>query len=71
MADVEDISTDTMRTTSGRPAALVRQATQTLQTTAAGTKPPHIVLMAIDDLGWTDVGYHGLPHSTPSRVGRR
>jgi len=44
MADVEDISTDTMRTTTGRPAALVRQATQTLQTTAAGTKAQYAQL---------------------------
>lgn len=33
---------------------------------AAATQPPHIVMMAIDDLGWTDVGYHGSNFPTPN-----
>ena len=41
-------------------------APSTPAATAAGTKPPHIVLMAIDDLGWTDVGYHGSLFHTPN-----
>ena len=28
--------------------------------------PPNIVLMVIDDLGWTDVGYHGSDFPTPN-----
>ena len=28
-------------------------------------KPPHLVMMVIDDLGWTDVGFHGSNFPTP------
>jgi arylsulfatase A-like enzyme len=33
---------------------------------AKADQPPHIVLMAIDDLGWADVGYHGSNFPTPN-----
>jgi hypothetical protein len=28
--------------------------------------PPHLVMMVIDDLGWSDVGYHGSNFPTPN-----
>lgn len=28
--------------------------------------PPHIVLMVLDDVGWSDVGYHGSDFPTPN-----
>ena len=31
----------------------------------ASTRPPHIVLIVADDLGWNDVGYHGSEIATP------
>ena len=27
---------------------------------------PHLIMMVIDDLGWTDVGYHGSSFPTPN-----
>lgn len=29
-------------------------------------KPPHILIILTDDLGWNDVGYHGSPIRTPT-----
>ena len=34
--------------------------------TANGSKPPNIVLAAIDDLGWSDVGFQGSVIHTPN-----
>ena len=28
--------------------------------------PPHLVLFVVDDMGWTDVGYHGSDFATPN-----
>ena len=28
-------------------------------TTAIAAKPPNVVIFLADDLGWSDVGYHG------------
>ena len=36
-----------------------------LSAVASAQQQPHIILMAIDDLGWTDVGYHGSNFPTP------
>ena len=35
-------------------------------TPAANKPPPHLVMMVIDDLGWTDVGFHGGNYPTPN-----
>ena len=31
-------------------------------------KPPHILLVVADDLGWSDVGFHGSKIQTPNIV---
>ena len=33
---------------------------------ASGSKSPHIVLVVIDDLGWSDVGFQGSRIQTPN-----
>ncbi|MBW2422831.1 MAG: sulfatase-like hydrolase/transferase [Deltaproteobacteria bacterium] len=33
---------------------------------AETTRPPHIVILLADDLGWNDVGFHGAPIETPN-----
>ena len=30
------------------------------------SRPPHIIMFVIDDLGWNDVSYHGAEFSTPN-----
>ena len=36
---------------------------------AEPAKPPHILLIIADDLGWKDVGYHGSEIHTPNLDG--
>ena len=31
-----------------------------------GASPPHILLLVVDDLGWSDVGFHGSKIETPN-----
>jgi len=33
---------------------------------ALASKPPHLVMMVLDDVGWADVGYHGSDFPTPN-----
>merc|ERR1719450_1192576 len=37
-----------------------------LLTVVAQGKPPHLVLMVLDDMGYDDVGYHGSDFPTPN-----
>ncbi len=63
----------TFRLRTGRPVALGRLGFSALALVLAAIRPdalaaetpPNIVVLFVDDLGWTDVGYQGSHHQTP------
>ena len=41
-------------------------AAPAVQVRTSKATPPHLVMMVLDDLGWTDVGFHGSDFPTPN-----